>query len=135
LETGALHSGADPLARVLDGDTGQARQRERRESATDVCLDGERIPANPHDGDTDDLPVHDRATLAPATDTSCSERVLEDLHVRGTTSEPHAGDVEPHIAMSHAGCGEERLGELTELATLRPRDGLVPAAEGNTRAR
>jgi hypothetical protein len=35
-----------------------------------VRLDGERIPANPHDGDADDLAVHDRATLAPATDTS-----------------------------------------------------------------
>jgi hypothetical protein len=70
LEARAFHGGADPFACVLNGGAGQTRQRERREPATDVRLDGERTPANPDDGDTDDLPVHDRATLASATDTS-----------------------------------------------------------------
>src|SRR5436309_1287327 len=83
-----------------------ARQRERRQSPTDVCLDGERVAADPDHRDTDDLPVHDRATLAPATDTSSSEGILEDLDVDGGTSERHARDVEADVAMSYIGRGE-----------------------------
>jgi hypothetical protein len=42
------------LARVLHGRAGQPGQGERRESATDVRLDGDEMAADADDGDAGD---------------------------------------------------------------------------------
>jgi hypothetical protein len=47
----ALDRRSDPIARVLHAHAGQPGQGERRESATDVRLDGDEIAADADDGD------------------------------------------------------------------------------------
>jgi len=48
---------------------GSHGQGERRESATDVRLDGDEVAPDADDGDAVDASVHGRPTLAATTDT------------------------------------------------------------------
>ena len=65
----ALDRRSDPIARILHARAGQPGQDERRESATDVRLDGDEMAADADHGDAVDASVHGRPTLAAATDT------------------------------------------------------------------
>jgi hypothetical protein len=69
LQARALDRRSDPIARVLHARAGQPGQGERRESATDVRLDGDEMAADADDGDAVDASVHGRPTLAVPTDT------------------------------------------------------------------
>jgi len=115
----------------MDARAGQAGQRERREPAADVRLDGDEMTADPDDGDAVDPSVHARATLPASTDTS--ERVLEDLDIAAACTEPDAGHVEPNASMLEPAPLQVRVGEVSDPPPLGPRHGLVPATERRTR--
>ena len=105
----------------------ESGQRELREPATDVRLDGDEMTADPDDGDAVDPSVHARATLAASTDTS--ERVLEDLDVCAARTEPDARHVEPNASVLEPAPIQVRVGEVSDPPPLGPRHGLVPAPE------
>jgi hypothetical protein len=68
-QASALDRRSDPIARVLHARPGQPGQGERRESATDVRLDGDEVAPDADDGDAVDASVHGWPTLAATTDT------------------------------------------------------------------
>ena len=69
LQPSALDRRPDPVAGVLDPRAGQPGDRERREPATDVRLDGDEVAPDADDGDAVDASVHGWPTLAATTDT------------------------------------------------------------------
>ena len=58
LESGALDGRTHAVARVVHRRAGETGEDERRESATDVRLDGHEVPADAQHRDPHDPPVH-----------------------------------------------------------------------------